>query len=97
MYETGILYELSPFTQVNQPKTMGIRLIGDSVNITDILGSEQEPTSLTDMSSIAPEDIPFIESGWLSFAMLPRFISFVGTVDSMELSRGSLISKGLIT
>lgn len=96
LYVTGKIYELSVSTTLAQSRTIALLVKGGSVNL-DIVGSKELPTSLADMHTIAPEDAPFTEAGWLSFLMLPRYISFVGTADSVELSWGSLDDRGDIS
>lgn len=96
MYGTGILYELDSSSRTSAGDDIAIRLIGASVSI-DIVGSEQEPASLADMATIAPDDAPFTSAGWLSFGVLPRYIAFVGTADDVEASSCILNARGAIS
>lgn len=96
-YTTGVLYELSTSTKLAQSRGVAFRFSG-AVSISDIVGSEKEPAGLTDMTSIvSSEYLPFSEEAWESFAMLPRYISFIGSVGSIEMSRGSLDDRGAIS
>ncbi|HSH52893.1 MAG TPA: hypothetical protein VK982_14300, partial [Bacteroidales bacterium] len=85
MYTTGKLYEVEESSVRKIGGTIPIRFIGETVSIT-VYGSEQRPSSLSDMADISVDISPITSAGWQNFDALPRYIAFDGTVTDIEVS-----------
>ena len=97
MYTTGILYEVEKSQQAVNGAEIPIRLISALAPSITIYGAEQPPDNVLDMADIASDISPIIIADWYSFGSLPRFITFVGTTDDIEVSNARLVDKGAIT
>ena len=77
--EVGVLYRL---TRGNQNQSVGLIIKGATASV-QVFGSQSKPTSLSDMEDCT--DSIILDSGTWTFYMLPEYIYFDGTADSIEL------------
>lgn len=91
MYTTGKLYEVENSGRGSIGVEIPIRLISAIAPSIVIYGSEQPPDAIADMQNIHTESTPLILADYYRFNSLPRFISFVGTVDDIEVSNCRLV------
>lgn len=97
MYSVGILYEVQSEKEKRIAGSIPIRIISAAAPSIIVYGSEEMPANVSDMADIASADSPFILAGWLTFYSLPKYISFVGTADDIEVSNIELIDRGAIS
>lgn len=82
--EANVLYRIRRKNyQGNTGPNEGVIIKGASVSIV-VYGSQTLPTLLTDMVDIAA-GTTFDAAGAYPFAILPQYICFYGTADSIEL------------
>ena len=94
MYEIGKLYETEQGHQSVIGNEFPVIISGVGASIT-ILGSEQKPATLNDMQDIATASSPFTE-GVVRFNSFPRYISFAGNGDNIEVGNCRLVDSGSI-
>lgn len=83
MYETGKLYEVDRDSLIGL-SSIAIRILGTSPSIT-IYGSNKMPNAVSEMQDISSEDSPLVGADYYNYATLTKFISFVGTADSIYI------------
>ena len=82
--EANVLYKIKRQNyQGNSGPEAGVIIKGDTVSIT-AYGSQTLPELLTDMVDIANGTL-FESAGAQYFGILPKYVCFYGTADSIEL------------
>jgi len=66
----------------NQAQTVGLIIKGETASV-QVLGSQAKPSQLTDMEDCT--DGAVLDNGSWSFSMLPEYVYFSGTADSIEI------------
>ena len=77
--EANTLYKL---TRGNQNQTVGLIIKGATANI-QVYGSQSIPLQLSDMEDAT--DAVVLDNGSWAFSMLPEYVYFLGTADSIEM------------
>ncbi len=98
VYETGKLYETRKSGRTPIGVEIPIRIISAAAPSLIIYGSEKLPANVSDMADIDNGvSTPYTAAGYIRVNSLPRYIAFIGTADSIEVSNVALDDKGAIT
>lgn len=73
--------ELYKLNRGNQDQSVGVIIKGLNASI-NVLGSNSKPKALADLEDCAGE---VLERGCHTFTMLPEYVYFVGSADSIEI------------
>ena len=91
MLETGKLYLTKAHTSANIGQTARLELHG--VTSVIIFGSELDDSVLDDITDMTPATEELTEDFYYPLDTLPKYISFVGTVDSINTETVCLMSQ----
>ena len=83
--EVGKLYIVN---RGNQNQSVGLIIKGGTSSV-QVFGSQAKPSSLSDMVDLT--DSETLGEGSHSFTMLPKFVYFTGTTDSIEPITANLV------
>lgn len=89
--DTGKLYRVN---RGNASEAAGLLIRGAAVDV-QILGSQLKPTATGDMVDLTV-DGSITEKGAYSFTMLPEYLYFLGTADSVEIVNYSAKDLGAL-
>ena len=89
--DVGRLYRLQ---RGNQTETIGLIIKGAAASI-QIYGSARKPANVSDMVDCTDAEI--LDEGSWGFALLPEYITFVGTADYIDIVGRSFTDLGAIS
>jgi len=93
--ETGKLYKIDMAHNTPATNNTPLLLIEGATVDLNIVGAVEEPADLGEMTTILESNLT--DANWCSFYSLPKYVSFIGTFDSITPQNVDITLIGDIT